>query len=106
MSQLAIDFTAPAPADFRHLARRNDPDTSKQAAARVHEFAAGHCAEILAALKRHGPASPERIAELTGIDRVAVCRRLPEIERAGLARPTGETVPTLSGRSQRVWAAT
>lgn len=105
MSQLAIDFSAPAPIDFRHLSRRNDPETSKQAASRVHEFAAGHCAEILAALQRHGPASPERLAELTGIDRVAICRRLPELERAGQARPTGETVPTKAGRSQRIWEA-
>jgi hypothetical protein len=34
-----------------------------------------------------------------------VRKRLPELERAGLAQPTGETAPTHSGRSQRVWRA-
>lgn len=91
--------------DFRHLARKNDPFTSKQAAERVHEFASTHYEEILDALQRNGPASPERLAELTGIDRFAICRRLPELERAGKAMPTGETVPTKAGRSQRVWEA-
>lgn len=105
MSQLQIDFLAPAPVSFQHLARRNDPQTSKDAAARVAEFAAGHRAEILAALKRGGPSSPERLAEISGLDRIAICRRLPELERDGTAAPTGETVPTKAGRSQRVWKA-
>lgn len=45
----------------------------------------------------------EVIAARLCIDKVAVCRRLPDLEKASLARPNGLTVPTVSGRRQRVW---
>lgn len=95
--QLGIDFEA------RTHARTFDPETSHEAAARVREFAAGHCALILQALLDHGPMTPEQIGTRVGMDAYAVRKRLPELERAGLAKPTGETAPTTSGRSQRIW---
>lgn len=97
--QLAIDFTP------RTHARSGDPETSKEAAARVREFAAGQCAEILALLAKCGPMSPEQIASRMCIDKVAVCRRLPDLEKAGKARPTGLTTSTVAGRRQRIWMA-
>lgn len=97
--QLSIDFDA-----LTH-ARRSDPETSKDAASRVREFAAGQCAEILTMLHKYGPLSPEQIAAKLAIDKVAVCRRLPDLQKASKARPTGLTVATIAGRRQRVWQA-
>lgn len=97
--QINIDFSAAT------HARRTDPETSKQAAARVREFASGQCAEILVLLRRYGAMTPEMIAAKMGIDAYAVRKRLPELERSGMARPNGMTAPTISGRSQRVWEA-
>jgi len=95
--QIAIDF------EPRTLARRHDPETSKEAAAKVREFASGQCVDILELLRKYGPMSAEQIAARLCIDKVAVCRRLPDLEKASLARPNGMTVPTVSGRRQRVW---
>ena len=97
--QLAIDFNA-----VSH-ARRGDPETSKEAASRLRSFAAGQCAEILMLLHKYGPLSPEQIAAKLAIDKVAVCRRLPDLQKASKARPTGLTVATISGRRQRIWEA-
>lgn len=99
MNQLAINFDA-----FTH-SRRSDPETSKDAARRVREFAAGQCAEILTLLHKYGPMSPEQIASKLAIDKVAVCRRLPDLQKASKARPTGLTTGTIAGRRQRIWEA-
>lgn len=99
MNQLAIDFSA------RTHARSNDPETSREAAARITEFASGHCGKILAALKKHGPQSPQQLAYLVGLNQFQVCRRLPELQKAGVAAPTGVLVETPSGRHERVWVA-
>lgn len=98
-NQMQIDFSA------RTHARAFDPETSHEAAESVREFAAGHCALILQSLIDHGPMTPEQIGVRISMDAYAVRKRLPELERAGLAAPTGETAPTVSGRSQRVWKA-
>lgn len=97
--QLAIDFNA-----VSH-ARRGDPETSKEAASRLRSFAAGQCAEILTMLHKYGPLSPEQIAAKLSIDKVAVCRRLPDLQKASKARPTGLTTGTIAGRRQRIWEA-
>lgn len=97
--QLGIDFEA------RRLARSYDPETSHEAASRVREFAAGHCALILQALIDHGPMTAEQIGVVVGMDAYQARKRLPELERAGLAKPTGDTAPTASGRKQRIWRA-
>ncbi len=99
--QIAIDFTSPP----RFLARNTDPETSHEAAARVREFAHGQCAEILNLLRKYGPMSPEQIAAHMAIDAYSVRKRTADLERAGVACPTGVTVPTVSGRRQRVWQA-
>ena len=99
MNQLAINFEA-----VSH-ARRGDPETSKDAASRVREFAAGQCADILYLLRRYGPQSPEQLAAHMDIDAYSVRKRTADLEKAGKARPNGMTVPTVSGRRQRVWEA-
>lgn len=86
-------------------ARRTDPATSHEAASRVHEFAPSQHQQIIAILKANGPLTPEQIGDKMAIDAYAVRKRLPELERIGLATTTGEVKKTRSGRSQRVWEA-
>jgi predicted ArsR family transcriptional regulator len=96
-AQTLLDFSP------HRLARRTDPSTSHAAAARVGSFAGAQGARILELLRAHGPMSPEQIAEMMQIAPYAVRKRLPELQDANLAAPTGDTVPTASGRAQRVW---
>ncbi len=99
MNQISMNFESTT------LARRTDPTTSREAAARVKEFAAGHHKLILDCLLEHGPLSPDQIATKIRLDKFQICRRLPEMQRANLAEPTGETRPSASGRNERVWRA-
>jgi predicted ArsR family transcriptional regulator len=69
------------------------------------EFAGTHCARIHAALVQCGPMDPEQIAAMVGMEPYACRKRLADLQRAKQAEPTGETVRTKSGRSQRVWRA-
>lgn len=84
--------------DIKPVARRTDPQTSHDAAKRAERFAATHAGKIIAALKEHGPSTPEGLSERTGLTVVQLCRRLPEIQAKGLAEPTGEVV-----NGFRVW---
>lgn len=93
-------------AEPRTLARATDPETSHQAAARVHEFAPSHCAQVLSALRRFGRAGAEQIAAATRMDSYATRKRLSDLQHAGLAEPTEDTRKTAGGRSERVWRAT
>lgn len=100
MSQL--DFLLDEP---KKLARRTDPQTSKNAAERVCEFGPSHRALVLEALKRFGQAGAEQIAAATRLDAYAVRKRLPELEAQGLAEPTDRLRTTATGRAERVWRA-
>lgn len=95
--QIAIDF---AP---RAMARTSDPQTSHAAAASAKQLRADHHCLILGALMR-GPAGKDRIAEITSLTGVQVCRRLVELERGGAIVPTGNTVTSAAGRQEREWA--
>lgn len=86
-------------------ARSRDPETSKLAALAARELQAAHCDEILACLRKHGALGKDGIAARTKLDGVQVCRRLVELERAGLAAQTGRTVLSTSGRHEREWEA-
>lgn len=99
MNQLAIDFTP------HKLARRRDPSTSKEAAGRVKEFAAGQCAAILAVLREKGPLGAEQIAAYLNIDAYAVRKRLADLEHASKALPLPTHRMTASGRHERIWRA-
>lgn len=85
------------------LARRTDPDTSHDAAARVVEFQSSHQHRILAAIEDLGEATVDEIASQCEIAAHAVGKRLPELERAGQIIATGAERPGDSGRLQRVW---
>jgi predicted ArsR family transcriptional regulator len=98
MLQLSIFDSAP-------LARRSDPSTSHEAAASAKDLQARHHRIILACLRDHGPAGKDRVAALTSLTGVAVCRRLVELERAGLIAPTGRNVKSTAGRNEREWRA-
>ena len=88
------------------LARRTDPATSRAAAEKAKEFANAHHGLILECLRKYGPLSKTGIAaHVRGLDHVAACRRLSELERMNLARPTGKTIKSTSGREERVWEA-
>jgi predicted ArsR family transcriptional regulator len=88
-----------------HAARRTDPGTSHQAAQAAASFAGTHCERIYTALIQCGPMDPEQIAAMLGMEPYSVRKRLSDCKKAGIAEPTGELVPTTSGRHQRVWRA-
>lgn len=87
-----------------NLARRTDPATSHQAAARAARFAESHAGRILSALQ-DGPATAHNLSERTGLTVVQIDRRLPELAAAGKARVMmwGPLPVTLDGF--RVWEA-
>lgn len=84
------------------LARRRDPATSHQAAARVQEFSGAQHVLILSAL--HRPGTVYDIAKRTGIPAHAVGKRMHELEKGGKVAWTGATAKSPSGRDCRVWA--
>ena len=86
------------------LARHNDPATSHMAAQMAIVFIEDHCSRILAALE-DGPLGVDGIAKRIGLSPHQVGKRMGELERRGLVRLTGRTVPSASGRAQREWAA-
>lgn len=103
-----LDFFRREPAtrhvDFARQARRSDPATSHVAAARAEPIARRHHAAILAALsKTPAGATIHEMKILTGIDHVAVARRMSELEREGLVRRTGGERPSPAGRPCCVW---
>ena len=82
-------------------ARRSDPATSHLAAQRAAPSADAHRQRIVAALRAKPGMTYREIADATGLEPVAVGRRLIEAERQGLARPGGER--TQAGRAMRTW---
>lgn len=86
-------------------ARSTDPATSHQAAQAATSFAGTHCERVHRALQLCGPMDPEQIGVMLGMESYATRKRLADLKRVGQAEPTGQIVPTTSGRSQRVWRA-
>ena len=87
----------------RRLARRRDPATSHQAAARVSEFSRGHCGAILAALREHGSMTVDEIAVVARLQSQQVNKRTSDLFDRGFIRPTGYERRSASGRMERVW---
>lgn len=85
--------------------RRHDPETSKAAAERAGPTAITHCGIIRAALQNHGPMGKTRLAMVTGIDHIAIARRLADLKAANLAEPTEQTELSAAGRQERSWRA-
>ena len=90
------------------IARRTDPVTSQLAAETMREGASHQRGQVLAALERRGFAGANytELAEDTGLEPVAIDRRLPELRRLGLAVRLKETRLTPSGRPAHVHVAT
>lgn len=76
--------------DVAAHSRTADPQTSRDAAKLARIYANTHCSRILFALETFGPMGKTRIAAKTGIDHIAVARRLSDLKNANLALPTGE----------------
>lgn len=85
------------------LSRRSDPVTSHLAAARVGEFSSAHCQLICDALSECGPMTCDEIAGHTGLLGHQVNKRVTDLQRKGMAEPTGELRLSGSGRQARVW---
>jgi len=88
-------------------ARRTDPETSHEAAARVREFAGEHHRRILAAIDPVHGSTIYDIADMSGMDHVAVARRMIELAsevdgRIARVKAKG-TRPGPTGRMCRVW---
>jgi CRP-like cAMP-binding protein len=68
------------------LVRNTDPMTSVRAASRAQGFRASHEARIYSAISDAGTcgATFKEIAAVTGMDRVAVARRLAKMSESGL----------------------
>jgi hypothetical protein len=86
----------------KKLARRTDPATSKEAAAKIVKSGAlkSHCAKIRACLVEHGRMTPSEIAAKLKMRRSSVFRRMSDLKRDGFASRTGE-----KRGGQSVWNA-
>ena len=83
-----------------------DPDTSHSAAARLTEFAAGHCRKIYAKLGSMETASAEQLGDALGMDPYAVRKRLADLAHAKLVEATKEKRMTRARRAERIWLLT
>jgi hypothetical protein len=86
------------------LSRNTDPVTSHMAAAQAGGLAKDHAIIIVDCLQRYGPHGKDGIMLLTRLDRNQISRRLPELEREGLIKQTGQLVKSTSNRMEREWA--
>lgn len=103
--------TAPETARAASVAssRANDPPTSREAAQRHEASGRASCnRERLLAEVCRGPGrtAGELVRFLQGIDHVEACRRLPELEAAGLVEPRGKRKCNERGSTMREWWAT
>jgi len=90
----------PGPLFAVPAARRTDPATSHEAAARAKTFSGEHARRILDALAA-GPAGQSEIARRTGMTVAAVSKRLGELRRAGAIERDGDAVSVSGGREAR-----
>ena len=98
MSANELGWISPEP-----LARNTDPATSHEAAESARDLASRHAMMILEALHKHGAMSPTAIARVLGLDRAQVFRRMSDLEKQGLAQPTGRVIKSPSNRNEREW---
>lgn len=91
------------PATTEPAARARDPETSHQAAAGAREFAVAHRDRILAALEQ-GPASKTVLAARTGLDGVAVARRIKDLLDDGRIVVVSNDGVSPTGKAERVYS--
>jgi DNA-binding MarR family transcriptional regulator len=99
-----LDMLTPTPLP-RGLTRRTDPETSRIAAERLRASGAlGRQAEaVLAAVTRWPGSTAVELARHAQLDRYAVSRRLPELQRQGRVRRGPPRECTVNGRPQSTW---
>lgn len=97
------DGMTPLAIDYSRAARANDPATSVEAASRVKEFAHRHHSLIVASLMTFGAGTIHHIAARTGLDHVAVARRMNELLECSLVERTGGKWPSPTGRPCDIW---
>ena len=83
--------------------RKDDPETSHQAAESIKPVANKHYKIILECLEEHGALGKDGIARHTNLESNQVARRLNEMLKIGLIKLTGRTVKSNSGREEREW---
>ena len=66
-------------------------------------FAGEHYDIILGCLTKYGPLGKDGIASRTRLDGNQVARRLSEMQKLDFIEPTGQTVKSNAGRSEREW---
>jgi len=74
------------------------------AADQTYSLAKNHAIIIVDCLQRYGPHGKDGIMLLSRLDKNQISRRLPELERQGLIKQTGQLVKSTSGRMEREWA--
>ena len=86
--------------DLFKRARSTDPVTSFEAAEINPEK---HFAMIVDCLSTHGPMGKDGIASRLGLESSAVSRRLPELQKMGVIKLTGNIVKSSKNRNEREW---
>ena len=90
------------------MSRRTDPPTSRLAAERLR--ASGELGRqakaVLEAVRQWPGSTAVEIAQRATIDRYAVSRRLPELQRKGQVRRGPPRDCTVNGRPQCTWTPT
>lgn len=101
MSQLDLFQHRPEP---KAKARRTDPATSHEAAAKMNQGGAAYQRERVCDLVyQHPGATAHELAELSDLDSVQISRRLPEIEEVEPRRQRGCCCPKcLNGRPAKM----
>ena len=95
MTQTSFNFTAPR-------SRRSDPPSSKRAAEHLHRNggAASQRMVCLELVKKFPGRSSKQLAELSGLDRHMIAKRLPELrDKFNLVRVT-----QTGNEDQKWWA--
>ena len=82
-------------------ARNNDPTTSMEAAASIPKEM--HYDIILRTLYSYGALGKDGIARHSGLRPDQVWRRLSELNKLNLIRPTGKLVKSDAGRNEQEW---
>jgi hypothetical protein len=114
-TQRAFDFIPPSTVGDAlpfPIARRSDPETSKEAAKEITEsgLREGQLLVVLTMVRKYPRKTSAELAakaELGGIpfDRYTFARRLPELEKAGLIQKLNSRKCTIGGREAHTWQA-
>ena len=103
-----FDADHEADLEAKRHARRTDPESSHEAAAELVESGRvnDQCQRVLEALQRFDRTTSAELAWHSGMDRFVVARRLPDLERKGLAKKGGYKHCPVGGRKAVWWTVT